>query len=158
MGKRIGDTVECGYHGLRFDATGACVEAPNDEEAQRVRICVKAYAAVERHAVIWLWMGDSALADPDLIPDFAFLADRENMGVAQGYSHIKGNYQLIADNLLDLSHIHYLHPGIHEGSDFANFTNKVERDGDNVFSMLWRHHYHLDERNPPVLRAERRGR
>ncbi|TVV76623.1 aromatic ring-hydroxylating dioxygenase subunit alpha [Sphingomonas solaris] len=142
MGKRVGDSLQCGYHGLRFDGTGACVEAPNDDETQRARTCVKAYVAVERYSVIWLWLGDAALADPDLIPDFGFMSDSQ-FTLAQGYTYIKGNYQLIADNLLDLSHIHYLHPGIHEGSNFADFTNKVERDGDNVFSMLWRHHYHL---------------
>lgn len=46
--------------------------------------------------------------------------------------------------MLDLSHIHYLHPGIHEGSNFEDFTNKVKRDGDTVYSMLYRHHYHID--------------
>jgi phenylpropionate dioxygenase-like ring-hydroxylating dioxygenase large terminal subunit len=144
MGKRVGDTVQCGYHGLRFDAAGKCIEAPNDDDSQRTRACVKSYAAVERYAVIWLWMGDAKLADPNTIPDFSFFSNKEKFGSCQGYSYIKANYQLIVDNLLDLSHAHYLHPTIHEGSDFANFTNKVRRDGDTVWSMLWRHHYHLD--------------
>lgn len=143
MGKRVGDSVECGYHGLRFGKDGSCVEAPNDDEAQRQRICVRAYAAVERHGSVWMWLGDPAMADPSLIPDFSFFDD-ENMAPARGYSHIKGNYQLIADNLLDLSHIHYLHPTVHQGSNFADFTNKLKIEGDTVWSMLYRHHYHLD--------------
>jgi phenylpropionate dioxygenase-like ring-hydroxylating dioxygenase large terminal subunit len=144
MGRRVGDSIQCGYHGLRFDGTGACVEAQNDDEAQRVRTCVKAYPAVERYAVIWLWMGDPALANPDTIPAFDFLSDTDKYTNCQGYTYLKGNYQLISDNLLDLSHIHYLHPGIHEGSNFADFTNKVRREGDTVWSMLWRHHYKID--------------
>lgn len=143
MGRRVDDSIECGYHGLRFDGTGACVEAPNDDDSQKARACVKAYKAVERYSLIWLWMGDPALANPDDIPAFDFLSNTEKYTCCQGYSHIKGNYQLIADNLLDLSHIHYLHPGIHEGSNFADFTNKVQRDGDTVWSMLWRHHYRV---------------
>ncbi|MEY2926484.1 MAG: hypothetical protein RL367_961 [Pseudomonadota bacterium] len=151
MGKRVGDTLQCGYHGLRFDGSGACVEAPHDDDSQMARACVKGYAAVERDKLIWLWLGDAARANPDLIPDFGFFGDAENFTCCQGYSHIKGNYQLIADNLLDLSHIHYLHPGIHEGSNFEDFTNKVQRQGDTVWSMLWRHHYHVDAAKRPLF-------
>jgi len=145
LGKRIGDTIQCAYHGLRFDGTGSCVEAPNDEDNQKARACIKAYAAVERYGVIWLWLGAAELADPTQIPVFDFISNKQKFAACQGYSHIKGNYQLIADNLLDLSHVHYLHPHIHQGSNFANFTNEVRRDGDTVWSMLWRHHYHLSE-------------
>lgn len=144
MGRRIGDTVQCAYHGLRFDGSGACIEAPHDDEAQRERACVKSYNAIERHALVWLWMGEPSLADPNLIPDFGFIADTAKFGVAQGYTYIRGNYQMIADNLLDLSHIHYLHPDIHEGADFSDFTNKIKTEGETVWSMLWRHHYPLD--------------
>jgi len=151
QGKRVADSLQCPYHGLRFDGTGACVEAPNDDDAQKARACVRSYPAVERWSVIWLWMGDPALANPDTIPAFEFLSDKATYTCCQGYSHIKGNYQLISDNLLDLSHIHYLHPGIHEGSNFADFTNKVERDGDVVWSMLWRHHYHVDAAKRPLF-------
>ena len=142
-GKRVGDTLQCGYHGLAFAADGSCSEAPNDDAAAIERICVRSYIAVERYTVIWLWMGAAELADPKKIPDFSFMSNTEKFGITRGYSHIKGNYQMIADNLLDLSHIHYLHPGVHEGSDFANFTNKVKLEGDTVWSMLWRHHYAL---------------
>lgn len=145
MGKRIGDTIQCAYHGLRFDGTGACVETPNDDDNQRMRACIKAYAAVERYGVVWLWLGAAELADPTTIPVFDFISNKEKFTACQGYSHIKGNFQLIADNLLDLSHVHYLHPQIHQGSNFANFTNEVRRDGDTVWSMLWRHHYYLSE-------------
>lgn len=145
MGKRVGDTLQCGYHGLSFGVDGACAEAPNDPEAAIERICVRAYVAIEKYSVIWLWMGDAALADPEIIPNFSYMSNKEKFGVSRGYSHIKANHQMIADNLLDLSHIHYLHPSIHEGSDFANFTNKVKLDGDTVWSMLWRHHYALSK-------------
>jgi len=151
MGKREGDSLRCGYHGLRFDGTGACVEAPHDDDSQKARACIKGYAAVERDKLIWIWMGEASEANPDLIPSFSFFSDTETYTSCQGYSHIKGNYQLISDNLLDLSHIHYLHPGIHEGSNFEDFTNKVQRDGDTVWSMLWRHHYHIDAAKRPMF-------
>ena len=89
-------------------------------------------------------MGEAKDANPDLIPDFGFFDDTETFTSCQGYTHMKGNYQLISDNLLDLSHIHYLHPDVHAGSNFEDFTNKVKREGDTVSSMLYRHHYHID--------------
>ncbi len=145
MGRRDGDQVRCGYHGLAFDASGACSDAPNDSEEQRQRICVRSFVAVERHAMVWLWLGEADLADEALIPAFDFITD-PNYAVARGLSHFKANYQMLADNLLDLSHVHYLHPGVHEGLNFADFTNKVKLEGDTVYSMLWRHHYKIDER------------
>ena len=151
MGKRVGDTLQCGYHGLSFDATGACASAPNDDDQLKTRICVRAYAAVERYAVIWLWFGVAEDADPALIPTFDFMSDTDHFAVARGYSHIKANYEFLADNLLDLSHVHYLHPQIHDGSDFSQFTNKLQVEGDTVWSMLWRHHYALDEKRQKLM-------
>ncbi len=154
MGKKVGDSLQCGYHGLRFDGTGACVEAPHDDDSQKARACVRAYPAVQRDRLIWMWMGDVAQADPALIPEFNFFSDTDTYTSCQGYSHLKGNYQLISDNLLDLSHIHYLHPGIHEGSNFEDFTNKVQREGDTVWSMLWRHHYYVNPAQRPIFGME----
>ena len=139
MGKRIGDALQCGYHGLTFDATGACSSAPNEDEQQRARICVQSYVAVERYAIVWLWLGAAESADEELIPQFDFMSDSEHYAVARGYSHIKANSEFLTDNLLDLSHVHYLHPHIHSGSDFSQFTNKLKVEGDTVWSMLWRH-------------------
>lgn len=150
MGKREGDTLRCGYHGLAFDAAGACSDAPNDSEEQRQRICVRSFTAVERYSVIWLWLGAPEAADADLIPTFDFLVD-PGYAISRGHSHIKANYQLLADNLLDLSHVHYLHPKVHAGSDFADFTNKVKVEGDTVWSMLYRHHYHVSEKSRAIM-------
>lgn len=155
MGNRVDDTLQCGYHGLRFDGTGACVEAPHDDDSQKERACIKGYPVVERHKMIWIWLGDAELADPALIPDFGFMDDDEKYTIVQGYSLLRGNYQLISDNLLDLSHIHYLHPGIHAGSNFEDFTNKVKKEGDTIYSMLWRHHYHVEPaKRPPEFAGE----
>lgn len=150
MGKRVGDTLECGYHGLRFDPSGACADMPNDRDNKLLKPCVQAFTAVERYSVIWLWMGDPELADPATIPAFDFLSS-DRFACARGYSHIKGNYQLLVDNLLDLSHVHYLHPGVHEGSDFSKFTNEVKRDGETIWSMLWRPQYQLSDQRRQIM-------
>ena len=137
MGKRVGDSLQCGYHGLSFGPDGACAEMPNDRDNTVLRPCVKAYPAVERHGVVWLWLGAADEADPATIPDFSFITD-PRFATARGHLTIKGNYQLIADNLLDLSHVHYLHPEVDQGGDFATFKNEVRVEGETIWSMLWR--------------------
>ena len=137
MGQRVGDTLQCGYHGLRFGADGACADMPNDRDNTVLKPCVQAYPAVERYGVVWLWMGRADLADPAKIPEFSFITD-ETFAVSQGHLQIKANYQLIADNLLDLSHVHYLHPEIDQGGHFSQFRNEVRVEGDTIWSMLWR--------------------
>jgi vanillate O-demethylase monooxygenase subunit len=144
LGKQVNDTLQCGYHGLRFDRAGTCVETPNDDGARNPKSQVRAYPAVERYGVVWIWMGAPEQADPTTIPMFGFMED-PRFAAPRSYCHMKGNYQLIADNLLDLSHVHYLHPGVHDGSDFASFRNEVRLDGETIWSMLWRPRYHLDE-------------
>jgi len=140
LGRVEGDELRCLYHGLKFDSTGACTEIPVDPEADRSRICVKSYPAVSRYGVVWLWMGDHAKADPAKIPDFSFITD-PNYAVVDGYLNVKGHHEFITDNLLDLSHVAFLHPEVGYDSDVDNWVNKVEQDGDTVWSMLWRPNY-----------------
>jgi len=144
MGKRVGDTMQCGYHGLRFAGDGTCAELPFEHGQARPDVCVDAYPVVGRDTIVWIWMGDADKADPALIPDYWPLRDPEMQSVT-GVSHFRCNYQILSDNLLDLSHVHILHPGVHEGSDFAKFRNEVSVEGNTVWSMLYRPGYALTE-------------
>ncbi len=106
-GRLEGDRIRCMYHGLLFDTTGKCVEIPSQEfipPAAKVR----AYPVVERYKWIWVWMGDIDRADPSLIPDTHYLDDAGWRGTP-GYMYYDANYLLITDNLLDFSHLSYVH-------------------------------------------------
>ena len=72
---------------------------------------VRAYPIIERYGYVWFWPGDPAAADPAALPAFPFLEDPAHFAVDHGYVHAKANYQLVVDNLLDLSHAPYLHGG-----------------------------------------------
>jgi len=144
MGWRKDDTIQCGYHGLRFDGEGTCVELPFEHGQARPDVCVDSYPLVERDTICWVWMGDKDKADQALIPDFGVLTDPD-FGHARDHSRFKCNYQILCDNLLDLSHIHYLHPGVHDGSNFADFKNEVSVEGSTIWSMLYRPGYVLDD-------------
>lgn len=110
LGRLEGDTVICGYHGLAFDGSGRCTHMP----AQRTinpSARVKSYPVVERHRLLWVWPGDPALADPDLMPDFHWNDGADWVGEGGTYYGLKANYRLIIDNLLDLTHETYVHAG-----------------------------------------------
>jgi len=107
LGRVVGDQIQCGYHGLCFDGDGACVRVPGQDTAPP-RARVRKYPLVERHTFAWIWMGDPALADPARVPDFHWMDDPA-WAVADGYHHFAANYQLINDNLLDLSHESFVH-------------------------------------------------
>ena len=67
LGRLEGDTLRCGYHGLRFDARGRCVEIPGQTQIPP-DAAIRAYPLVERFNWVWIWMGDPKRADPALIP------------------------------------------------------------------------------------------
>src|SRR5215813_10997074 len=136
MGKLVGDHLQCHYHGLRYDCTGRCVKVPGQNtippSAQ-----VKSYPVVERYRWLWIWMGDPALADPDKITDFHWLDD-PNWGAKGSYLHVKANWQLIVDNLLDLTHLAFVHEStIGNAALVENAAMKVTRAPNNVVVTRW---------------------
>ena len=56
VGECIGDTIQCGYHGLRFNATGACVEIPGQSKIPQ-NATVRSYPVIDRWNMVWIWMG-----------------------------------------------------------------------------------------------------
>jgi vanillate O-demethylase monooxygenase subunit len=107
MGHRDGDDVVCPYHGLKFDCTGKCNHNPHGNQKIPDAARTRAFPLVERYGFLWIWMGDEA-ANPDLIPDYSPL-DGKPSAIGYTYMRPKANYQLILDNVMDLSHIDHLH-------------------------------------------------
>lgn len=103
-----GDILVCGYHGLAFNGAGACVHMP-DERVPDAAACVRAYKIAERHRFVWIWIGEAQLADEDLIPDMPFCSDPGWAFDGASY-HVNCDYQLLIDNLMDLSHETFVHP------------------------------------------------
>ncbi|MBL0421109.1 aromatic ring-hydroxylating dioxygenase subunit alpha [Ramlibacter sp. AW1] len=134
LGRLEGDTVQCGYHGLQFDTRGDCVGNPFDGKLPR-NAKVKTYAVHEKHQIVWWWGGDAAEADPALIPDFSYLEDASKSKVP-GYKHVKAHYELLVDNLADLSHTHILHRS-NLGIDNPRGEHEVTQVGDVVHSRFW---------------------
>lgn len=107
MGKLIGDTVQCGYHGVQLDCSGACVRIPGQSTIPP-SMRTRAFPVVEKWQWVWVWLGDPAAADEALIPDFRW-NDEPGWVSTGGTIDVKANYQLLTDNLLDLTHETYVH-------------------------------------------------
>ncbi len=108
MGKREGDEISCFYHALRFNSVGTCTHNPHGNGNIPDGANVRAFPLLERHGFIWIWMGEQA-ADPDILPDFSPLEDSGPNAVGYTYMHMDANFELIVDNVMDLSHIDHVH-------------------------------------------------
>ena len=66
MGKLVceGKHIRCAYHGLEFDGSGQCVVNPHASGRIPKNSSVRSYPVVEKHSLIWIWMGDE---QPDAI-------------------------------------------------------------------------------------------
>ena len=121
-GRLEGDAVRCIYHGLKYDATGKCVQIPG-QDVVPARLGVRSYPALERDHLVWIWMGDPAKADPVFILDFPYLREPGWRGLP-GYLHYKANYLLIVDNLSDFAHLAFVHAKTLGGSEEYAFKTK----------------------------------
>ena len=128
--RRVGDAIQCGYHGITFGADGKCTFIPSQKAVPGV-YSIHAYPLVERGLWAWIWPGDADKADESLIPTL------EEIGFSEApefyakpfYSHhIKGRYQLLNDNLLDLTHLGYLHSTSIGTSDDASTPEQRDQN------------------------------
>lgn len=129
-----GNTVQCGYHGLQFNGKGACTGNPHGDGRIPSAAVVRSYPVMEKFGVVWIWMGDAAQADPSKIPDLSCL-DREHNHVAIGYLFIESNYMLENDNILDLSHIEFLHPGSLGSDAVKTALTELKQEDNTIWSM-----------------------
>ena len=139
MGKLIDDQVECLYHGLRFDCSGACTDNPNGTGLIPKAATIRTYPLVERFGMVWIWMGDPARADPALLPDLTPLVDTKHYTAVHGTLKLEANYLLVLDNLTDLSHASFVHVETLEPREMAREQFKVSENPDGT---LWTRLFH----------------
>ncbi|KRB93567.1 aromatic ring-hydroxylating dioxygenase subunit alpha [Noviherbaspirillum sp. Root189] len=123
-GRIDGDNIVCPYHGFKFCPEGQCVEIPSQKTIPS-KAKVKAYPLQEKDGIVWIWMGDAAKAEGVPLPiDTSWLTNGKWWWV-NGFSEVNANYQLLKENVLDLTHIPHVHPTTIGASDWTN-PPKVE--------------------------------
>jgi phenylpropionate dioxygenase-like ring-hydroxylating dioxygenase large terminal subunit len=148
MGTLVGDDLRCGYHGLRYDASGTCVEIPGQASVP-AQARVRAYPLVEKWGWIWIWMGDPARADPGLIPNWWWTDHPEWAFTRPALIHVACNYQLIADNVLDVTHLAYVHATSIGTPAITEFPVTMAREERLVRMQRWI----IDRPAPPMYHA-----
>jgi vanillate O-demethylase monooxygenase subunit len=132
-----GDRLACGYHGMVYDATGRVVEVPGQDTVPP-DARVMSFPVAERDGIVWLWPGDPALADASLVPSYAIHSDPRWAHKGSHYL-IKGNHELINDNLIDLSHVGYVHGRTIGGTPQAHSDAQMDtqRTDEGVVVRRW---------------------
>lgn len=128
--------LRCGYHGMRFDADGRCTDIPGQQVIPPAAQ-VRAYPVVERWQLIWIWMGDPARADPATIIQVPHYHD-PTWGVNRGPAmDISCHYQWMTDNLLDPSHVSFVHASSLGNADTIGIPVETELGEDRVIVRRW---------------------
>jgi len=136
-GRLVGDAIECGYHGLVFGCDGVCTHAPGATEPPgwaRVR----RYPVAEKDSWVFVWLGDAAQADPSAVPAYHRRVVDPDWFAVTGKTTVKAGYRLVLDNLLDLSHLTYVHgstTGNRAVAESARIATEVA--GDRVTVTRW---------------------
>ena len=112
-----GDTIVCGYHGFRYDSQGDCVQIPSQSICPK-GIGVRRYPLVEYGPLLWVWMGDADSADVARVPHQPWLA-AGNWYRSQGYLPLRASYVGLHENLMDLTHLSFLHARTFGTPDYA---------------------------------------
>ncbi|MFV2119321.1 Rieske 2Fe-2S domain-containing protein [Streptomyces sp. Act-28] len=135
MGRVLGDELQCPYHGLRYNASGRCTGMPA-QETINPSAAVPSYPVVERHRYVWVWVGDPDLADPAAVPDMHQMDDPAWAGDGETI-HADCNYQLVLDNLMDLTHEEFVHSSSIGQEELSEAEFDVVHEGDTVTVTRW---------------------
>jgi len=140
-GKRDGDTIACPYHGLVFNAAGLCVRNPHGAAISSLNVA--SYPVLERYKAVWVWVGKGR-PDERLLPDLSFIDTTPETAQLRLYTSVVANYELLSDNILDLSHADYLHANS-LGSGFNTRAKSTVQEHADHISIAWR----SDSDEPP---------
>ena len=137
MGKREGDIVVCHYHGLKYDYTGKCVHSPHGDGRIPKAAVVQSFPVVERDGFLWIWLGDTEKADPSKILDCSMLSKSPKDAVFYFAIRNNANYELMTDNIMDLTHIDHLHgPLINTNGKLSPLIPEVTEERDDI-NIRW---------------------
>jgi len=105
-------TLECAYHGLRYNDKGKCVAIPSQPDQpipKQARITP--FPILEQDGMVWIWAGDQDRSKSSKPPRIPEILDDEWETIGSEPIQVPSNYLLLIENLLDISHLYPLHDG-----------------------------------------------
>jgi phenylpropionate dioxygenase-like ring-hydroxylating dioxygenase large terminal subunit len=148
-GQVVGDSLRCAYHGLEYDQSGQCTRIPGQEKIP-AKARIRSYPVAEKDDLVWIWMGEADRAEIGSVPDYPWHHDHGWRYKKNTYL-IEANHLLIYDNLLDLTHLGYVHRKTIGGDAETHFSAATEtkRTSNGVRVERWM----LDCVPPPTYTA-----
>lgn len=135
MGIVEGENIRCKYHGLLLNHAGSCIEMPGGDRAN-ANLRVRNYPIVERYGFIWLWIGDPAAANTADLPDL-WMNEAPGWRVGGGTYHVRCDYRLVIDNLMDLTHETLVHASTVGQKELHHFPIETRVEGMRVVTSRW---------------------
>lgn len=133
------DNVICAYHGLTFNDKGQCIDSPTQRGMTPRRAVVRSYPIIDKYRLLWIWMGDPELADPDKIFPIDNFENPMWGSTDGGVLDIKCNYLWVCDNLLDPSHVAWVHVTSFAGAGTDDQPLDIEKTDRGVVVSRWIH-------------------
>jgi len=150
FGKVMTTGIQCGYHGMVFDSAGICIDNPGAGTDSK-QYTVRSFPIVEQQNFIWIWMGDNSKADENKIIEYPHHEMSDDWSFEFSHYHIAANYIFMMDNLMDLTHLAYVHTSTIGGNpeDHAAASMEVTTTETGVKYMRWM----LNSQPPPTFVA-----
>lgn len=132
-GRVVGDSLECPFHGLRFNSNGTCTRIPSQHaEAPIPRaLRVPSYAVVEQAGIVWIWPepNDTPTSTPE-VPEVLGLKAPWRLQMLPVGRLSDGSYLNTMENALDDAHLAFVHQATVPGASerVAPFRIKVDED------------------------------
>jgi phenylpropionate dioxygenase-like ring-hydroxylating dioxygenase large terminal subunit len=125
---RLGEVTDrglrCGYHGVTYDCSGSCVHVPGPGKIPS-KLKVRNFAVEERDEVVWIWMGEPAQADHSKILAYPYHGDTRKWPHKKHMHKVAANYMLLIENLMDLTHLAFVHKSTIGGNPQAHADAKM---------------------------------
>ena len=152
-GRLLNGNIECGYHGLQFNPSGQCVAAPTQDRIPP-SVRVRSYPVVDRWGLAWIWMGDAELADDSQIIDIENF-DNPNWKITTGDALTCAcNYQYLTDNLLDPSHVAWVHRSSFAAPGTRNTPVEITETDNGLIVHRWIYGQKPPSYYAPLVRFE----
>jgi len=138
QGKVIGDSIQCPYHGLQFNGHGQCSHNPHGDGKIPAAAKLRRYPLIEQDGLVWIWTGERAPASDEKPLDLAPFLNAHKLTLISGSFRLGADFELVLDNLMDLSHAAFLHPTTLANPDATDtLVFEMLQDGDSVTANHW---------------------
>jgi phenylpropionate dioxygenase-like ring-hydroxylating dioxygenase large terminal subunit len=133
------------YHGWKFDATGDCVDMPNEpaESDFKHKVRALAYSTEERNGVVWVYMGQASPPPP--LPALEWnLLPASHVHLSKRVAD--SNWVQTLEGEIDSSHSGFLHTLLDEQD---NYQNAQDASGARLYGNTSRGmFYKMKDRHP----------